>query len=80
MYALQLRAHQKHTGSARRGTYLGHRRDFDPRVRHPVVHPNISHNTSSSRWLRGSDRQLGLLHRDSIGMLSDMPTFGLQLG
>ena len=67
-------------GSTSGTTSLGRRRNLYPCIRHILVHSNLLHSALSYGMLWTSHHQLGLLHSNSAGVLSDMPTIRLQLG
>lgn len=71
---------KKHKGFARRATSLDHRRDTDSRISPLLVQSNFLHEVLSHRVLWDSLHQFGLLHSNSAGMLSNMPTLRFQLG
>ena len=79
-YASQARTHWEHIGNARRTASLDHCCYLHPRICHLLVHSNLLHKTFPYRMLHHSRNQLDLLRSDSLRLLSDMPTFGLQLG
>ena len=58
---------------------LDYGRDFYPCIRNLLIHLDLQQKTFSPRMLRSSHDQLPILHRHSTGILSDMPTFSLQL-
>ena len=67
------------TGSTYWRASLDHGRDFYPCIRNLLVHLDLQQKTFSPRMLRSSHDQLPLLHHISIGILSHMSTFSLQL-
>ncbi len=77
LVALSLSINIGFTGSR---TSLDHCSDSDSRIRHFLVHTHLLHKDLSHRMLCVPLNQFGLLHSDGAGMLSDMPTFRLQLG
>ena len=58
---------------------LDYGRDFYTCICNLLVHLDLQHTTFSPRMLRSTHYQLPILHRNSADILSDMPTFGLQL-
>ena len=67
------------TGSTYWRASLDYGRDFYPCIRNLLVHLDLQQKTFSPRMLRSSHHQLPILHLNSAGMLSDMPTFSFQL-
>ena len=79
LYASRLQAHDISIGSTNWRASLDYRRDFYTCICNLFVHLDLQHKTFSPRMLRSTHYQLSILHGNSADMLSDMPTFGLQL-
>ena len=79
LYASQLQAHWDPTGPTCRTASLDHRSHLHPRIRNLLVHLDFQQKTLSPRMLWNPRHQSDLLHGDSAGMLSDLPTLCLQL-
>ena len=79
LYASEFQAYDMSTGRIGWRAFLVCGRDFYPCIRNLLVHLDLQQKTFSPRMLRSSHHQLPILHSSSAGILSDMPTFSLQL-
>ena len=79
LYASKLQAYDMSTGPTGWRASLDYGRDFYSCIRNLLVHLDLQQKTFSPGMLRSSHHQLPILHINSAGMLSDMPTYSLQL-
>ena len=79
LYASRLQAHGIATASTDWRASLDYLRDFNTCICNLLVHVDLQHKTFSPRMPWSTHYQLPIFRGNGAGMLSDMPTFGLQL-